>query len=127
MAIAALNAVFALVIICAALGLVLIGARRFGLTPGAPGGIGLVKKRNRRLELVEQIPLDARRRLAIVRIDTVERALIIGGERDLDLGVVNAGQAVSETAFDLDRDDDPAANDFAFADDRIISAFGGVR
>ena len=60
--------------------------RRFG-----PGGIALkATGRDRRLAIVEVAPIDARRRLILVRRDGVEHLLLLGGAGDL---VIESGLA----------------------------------
>ena len=49
-------------------------ARRFRLGPGAPAGAG------RRLALVEAMPLDARRKLVLIRRDATEHLLLLSPE-----------------------------------------------
>jgi flagellar protein FliO/FliZ len=58
-----------------ALGLRYVAARGLKL-PGTAGG-------KRRLELVEALPLDARRRLVIVRCDGKEHLLLLGPNHDV--------------------------------------------
>ena len=57
-------------------------ARRFGV-----GGTGftLRKGSRRRLGLVEQVSIDNRRRLVLVRKDDTEYLLLVGGGNDLHL------------------------------------------
>lgn len=52
------------------------GAQRFGLAPAV----------GRRLKTEEVLPLDARRRLVIVRCDGREALLLIGGPQDVVVG-----------------------------------------
>lgn len=52
--------------------------RRFGL-----GGIGLRAATQRRLQMVEALPVDARRRLILVRRDGIEHLLLVGGSNDV--------------------------------------------
>ncbi len=56
-------------------------ARRFG----AGGGLLLRKGARRRLGLVEQIAVDSRRRLILVRKDDIDFLLLVGGGNDLHL------------------------------------------
>ena len=56
-------------------------ARRFGVG----GGFALRKSSRRRLGLVEQISVDNRRRLVLVRKDDTEFLLLVGGGTDLHL------------------------------------------
>jgi flagellar protein FliO/FliZ len=61
-------------------------ARRFGV--GA--GFTLRKGARRRLGLVEQIAVDNRRRLVLVRKDDTEILLLVGGSSDLHLQTMTA-------------------------------------
>jgi flagellar protein FliO/FliZ len=49
-------------------------ARRFRLGPGAPAGTG------RRLAVLETLPLDARRKLVLIRRDATEHLLLLSPE-----------------------------------------------
>jgi flagellar protein FliO/FliZ len=53
-------------------------ARRFG-----QGGLMLKKGQRRRLSVVEQLTVDNRRRLLLVRKDGTEHLLLVGGTSDL--------------------------------------------
>jgi flagellar protein FliO/FliZ len=76
---------------------VLIGAaawlgRRFGA-----GGIMMARgRRQRRLSVLEVLPLDNRRRLVLVRRDAVEHLLLIGGASDI---IVEKGGSASYAAI----------------------------
>ena len=78
-----LNALFALTVVAASIGLLAQGARWLGLSAGpvAP----TLRRAQRRLVLLESLALDNRRRLVLVRIDEEERALLLSGDRDLEL------------------------------------------
>jgi flagellar protein FliO/FliZ len=58
-------------------------ARRFRLGPGAPAGAA------RRLAVLETLPLDARRRLVLIRRDDTEHLLLLGadGNRVVEGGI----------------------------------------
>jgi flagellar protein FliO/FliZ len=56
-------------------------ARRFGVG----GGLVLRKGQRRRLGVVEQLTIDNRRRLILVRRDDTEFLLLVGGGADLHL------------------------------------------
>lgn len=43
----------------------------------------MVRPRSRRLQVVEQVPVDARRQLLLIRRDGVEHLILIGGPQDL--------------------------------------------
>lgn len=68
----ALGFVLGLVALCSWL------ARYMGLAPRLSGNKG-----SGRLEIVEIKPLDAKRKLVLVRRDDVEHLLLLNGERDL--------------------------------------------
>lgn len=76
--VAALIFVLALIMLLAWL------AKRFGV-----GGAAPVLGRQRRLALVEMLPIDAKHRLVLVRRDDAEHLILIGAE----------GQCVVETAI----------------------------
>lgn len=88
------------------LGLVLLAgwaARRFGLAPGGARRL----RRGRRLGIVEVMPIDARRRLVLVRRDDKEHLLLLSTTRDL---VVEAGIAAPPEDLVADAAaDEPAA------------------
>lgn len=70
--------VLALAFVLALIGVMAWLARRFGFAPPArlPG-------QPRRLKVVESLPLDARRRLVLVRRDQTEHLLLVGGANEL--------------------------------------------
>ncbi len=74
------------------------GAAWLGRRFGAGGGM-LRGRRQRRLSVVEVLPLDNRRRLVLVRKDSSEHLLLIGGTADL---VVERG-GTADFAADLAR------------------------
>ncbi len=84
--------VAALLLVLALIGGIAFLVRRTGLTPRLAGGRG----GKRRLSLVEVTPLDARRRLVLVRRDGVEHLLLLGTERDL---VIESGITVAPRTF----------------------------
>jgi flagellar protein FliO/FliZ len=61
-------------------------ARRFGMG----GGFVLRKGARRRLGVVEQITVDNRRRLVLVRKDETEFLLLVGGGADLHISTTPA-------------------------------------
>ena len=71
--------VAALFLVLALIGGITLLLRRAGLAPQLGGG----RNGLRRLSLVEVTPIDARRRLVLVRRDGVEHLLLLGTERDL--------------------------------------------
>jgi flagellar protein FliO/FliZ len=70
--------VAALVAVLALIGAVAWAARRFGLMPRATGAA-----QGRRLQVLEVAPIDARRRLVLVRRDAVEHLILLGQGADL--------------------------------------------
>ena len=75
------RALFALVITLGLVGLAAVGARRFG-----PEWMTRLQrpKAQRRLAIVESLPLDPARRLLLVSLDGRERLLLLGEGRFLD-------------------------------------------
>lgn len=87
-----LRFVAALVFVLGLIGVTAWLARRFRLAGRAPGAVG------RRLTLVETLPLDARRRLMLVRRDGTEHLLLVGqdGNRLIESRIVApTGETVS--------------------------------
>ena len=74
------RAVFALAITLGLVGLAAVAVRRFG-----PDWITRLQRprTERRLEIVESLPLDPARRLVLVRLDGAERLLLLGEGRML--------------------------------------------
>ncbi len=69
----------ALVFVLALIGVLTALARRFGLGyRGAPK-----RGKGRRLSIVEAIPIDAKRRLVLLRRDATEHLVLLGGGSDL--------------------------------------------
>jgi flagellar protein FliO/FliZ len=69
----------ALVFVLALIGLLAWAARRFGVLRGtvrAKGG-------TRRIEVVEIVPIDSKRRLALIRRDQTEHLILLGSTGDL--------------------------------------------
>jgi flagellar protein FliO/FliZ len=85
----------ALAIVLALIGALAWAARRFGLSPRATG-----TGREKRLQIMEVVSVDARRRLVLVRRDQVEHLLLLGHaqdvvvERNISRAPVSAGEAV---------------------------------
>jgi flagellar protein FliO/FliZ len=75
-----LRFVLALVFVLGLIGLAAIVARKAGLGYRMPAKGGT---RQRRLSIVEVMPLDARRRLVLLRRDETEHLILVGGESDL--------------------------------------------
>ena len=72
------RAFFALAITLGLVGLAAVAARRFG-----PEWLVRLQrpKANRRLTIIESLPLDPARRLVLVRLDSTERLLLLGEGR----------------------------------------------
>jgi flagellar protein FliO/FliZ len=70
---------FALVFVLALIALVALIARKMGFGYRLPSR----GRKTRRLEVVEMIPLDARRRLVLVRRDAAEYLVLLGINSDL--------------------------------------------
>lgn len=75
-----LRALFALGLTLGLLGLAAYVARRWG----PPGLFQIKRPEDRRLGVVETLVLDPNRRLVLVRVDGVERLLLLGEGRWLD-------------------------------------------
>ena len=86
-------AAFALVI--GLIGLMSYAAKRWRGFGAASG-----RRQGRRLEIVEALGLDAKRRVVIVRADDIEHVLLVGGESDLKLDARPAfvGEDASDAA-----------------------------
>jgi len=83
--------VAALVFVVALIFLLAWVAKRFGL-----GGVTPVAGRQKRLALVDTLPIDAKRRLVLVRRDNVEHLVLLGpsGDTVVETGVSSAFPAV---------------------------------
>jgi len=86
-----LRSLLAFGVVIALIGVAAWLGRRF-----AAGGIMARGRRQRRLSILEVLPLDNRRRLVLVRRDGAEHLLLIGGTSDI---VVERGR-VAEFALD---------------------------
>ncbi len=100
-----LRGLLALFFVLGLIGVISLLAKRFGFTPRATlpkatrGAKGTAAK-GRRLGIVEVLPVDAKRRLILVRRDDTEHLILLGAEHDT---VVESGaQAPSgdEAPFD---------------------------
>ena len=85
--------VFALIFVLALIGVFALVARRLGLGYRAPSR----PKHERRLAIVEFMPIDARRRLAIIRRDSVEHLIMLGTSSET---VVETGFAEPSGTFE---------------------------
>lgn len=84
-----LYAVLALVFVLALLGLLFLVLRRFGFGGAMPRNRG----QRRRLALVEVLPIDAKRRLVLLRRDGQEHLILLGPDKDLLVESVAPGSA----------------------------------
>ena len=82
--------VIALIFVLALIGLLAWAARRFGVLRGTVR----VRKGQRRVEVVEIAPVDAKRRLLLVRRDQTEHLVLLGATADV---VIETGIAAAPT------------------------------
>ncbi|PCI45776.1 MAG: hypothetical protein COB49_09640 [Alphaproteobacteria bacterium] len=73
--------IMALLFVLALILLFAYGAKKFGLM--ARVTINSAKTRDKRLDIVEILPIDARRKLMLIRRDDVEHLVILGTDRDI--------------------------------------------
>jgi len=71
----------ALLFVLALIVILAYGAKRFGLM--ARVTVTSPQPRDKRLDIVEILPIDTRRKLILIRRDTVEHLVMLGAERDL--------------------------------------------
>jgi flagellar protein FliO/FliZ len=93
------TATTAIVTLAAVLALVVLAGqviRRLGLTPGL--SLRMRAGPSRRLQMVEALPLDARRRLLLVHCDGRELLLLVGGPQDLVVCAAASGAAARSGA-----------------------------
>lgn len=98
---------WAVIVLIGVLGMIAVlawGVRRFGLVPGVARGVG---RPSRRLQIVEVLPVDVKRKLVLVRRDNTEHLILLGLQSDLvvegqiaetggrDLKLASAGRAAS--------------------------------
>ncbi len=86
-----LTSIFALILVLGLIGILALLGRRFGLLAGVRSG----RSGGRRLGITEVAPVDAKRRLILVRRDQTEHLVLLGGEGDL---VIERNIPVSEPA-----------------------------
>jgi len=72
--------ILALLFVLALILLIAYGAKKFGLM--ARVTVNSAKTRDKRLNILEILPIDARRKLMIIRRDDVEHLILLGIERD---------------------------------------------
>jgi flagellar protein FliO/FliZ len=95
--------VVALVFVLALIGVLTALARRFGWGYRQPS----MRGKKRRLSIVETMPVDAKRRLLLVRRDATEHLILLGAGPDV---VVEAGIAATDFADILGDGETPAAS-----------------
>ncbi|VAV86683.1 hypothetical protein MNBD_ALPHA02-2013 [hydrothermal vent metagenome] len=71
----------ALLFVLALILILAYGAKRFGLMARVTVNSG--KTKDKRLDIVEILPVDARRKLMLIRRDDVEHLIMLGNERDI--------------------------------------------
>ena len=87
--------ILALIFVLALIGVLAAVARRFGLGYRRAGKSGAA----RRLSIVEVMPVDARRRLVLLRRDESEHLVLLGGSADLliERGIQAGSASFAET------------------------------
>jgi len=84
-----MRGLLALVFVLGLIGGITLLAKRFGFTPRSTlpkrsrRGIGGQTSTGRRLAIVEVLPVDAKRRLVLIRRDNKEHLVILGADREL--------------------------------------------
>lgn len=73
--------IMALLFVIALILLIAYGAKKLGLM--ARVTVNSAKRRDKRLNIVEILPIDARRKLMIIRRDDVEHLVMLGLEQDI--------------------------------------------
>ncbi len=86
----ALRAIAALAAVLGLIGLAAFAARRFKLLPGI-----IDPRAQRRLAIVDSLPLDARRRLVVVRRDQTAHLLLLGPTGDRLIESFEAGETAN--------------------------------
>ncbi len=96
--------ILALVFVLALIGLAAWIARKFGLMPNVKAKI----RPGQRLQILEMINIDAKRRLLLVRHDNNEHLILLGGDGDLILNSVNKNNNKASTTLPNVSTDDSA-------------------
>lgn len=115
-----LRFLFALVFVIGLIGGTAWLARRFGIAPGAATGGA---RTARRLEIVESLALDPKRRMMIVRRDGTEHLILLGDGRETvvengfaaPVGLAAPAPATTAQAAHSEADAAPHADDDVFA------------
>ena len=98
--------------------------KRFGIERNLSGPAGA---KGKRLAIIEVQPLDARRKLVLLRRDAVEHLVILGNNQELlvEAGIVPSGEAIGTTGKQPHK---PAAEDTAVTEGpRIPAGLGAWR
>jgi len=72
---------FALLFVIGLIALLAYGAKKLGFVPKVTVKNG--RNKDRRLDIVEILPVDAKRRLLLIRRDKTEHLIMVGSEHDL--------------------------------------------
>ncbi|PWC33240.1 flagellar biosynthetic protein FliO [Azospirillum sp. TSO35-2] len=83
--------------------------RRIGMAGGMPGKAARGRARQRRLSVVEALPIDAKRRLLLVRRDDREHLILLSANGDLLVDSAPAGGFDSAMAHNATAHSDAAA------------------
>jgi flagellar protein FliO/FliZ len=94
-----MRGLLALVFVLGLIGGITLLAKRFGFTPRATlpkrsGRSG--QKTGKRLAIVEVLPVDAKRRLVLIRRDNKEHLIMLGADREL---LVESGATAPDETF----------------------------
>ena len=99
-----LRFVAALAFVVGLIGILALGARRFGMTPKITRKAG---QRGSRLSIVDMLSVDGKRRLVLLRRDDVEHLVMLGPNTEtLIEGGIEAGQTPIEGSSPTGEDDD---------------------
>lgn len=101
-----LRGLLALFFVLGLIGAIAFLAKRFGFTPRATLPKASTKgkrKTSKRLGIVEVLPVDAKRRLIIVRRDSTEHLILLGTERDtvVETGIPAGHDEIDEEPVEL--------------------------
>ncbi len=96
--------VAALLVVLGAIGALAWAGQRFGLIPGVTPRR---KGQSRRLAILEVAPVDAKRRLLLVRRDSAEHLILLGPTSDLVIEAnIAKGTSVTTTGKKREKEDD---------------------
>lgn len=102
-----MRGLLALVFVLGLIGGITLLAKRFGFTPRATlpkrtGRGGSKTANSRRLAIVEVLPVDAKRRLILLRRDDKEHLVMLGADREL---LIESGATAPDLSDPLSDDD----------------------